>query len=116
MKSAHTLRKMAAQYLSAAGLLIGLATEPMQAQPQSTAAATFKGQVTDEQVAAIVGANVTIRKTDDAADVQDNQSSSTTDGEGRFAFSSLEPGVYTVTITADNFAKYENRSVKLTSA
>jgi hypothetical protein len=63
------------------------------------------GQVTDEQDAAIVGANVIV------TDVQKKERSSSSDGQGRYAFVGLEPGTYTIRISADSFATYEGQVV-----
>ncbi|HWS53989.1 MAG TPA: carboxypeptidase regulatory-like domain-containing protein, partial [Pyrinomonadaceae bacterium] len=70
---------------------------------------TLRGQVTDELGGLVVGANVT------ATDASGVERTATTDDEGRYAFSSLAPGRYTVRVVAPSFALYENAGVEVTA-
>lgn len=69
--------------------------------------ATLRGQVADELGGLIVGASVT------AADASGVEKTATTDDEGRYSFSSLAPGRYTVRVVAPGFALYENAEVEV---
>ncbi len=69
--------------------------------------ATLRGQVADELGGLIVGATVT------AADASGVEKTATTDDEGRYSFSSLAPGRYTVRVVAPGFALYENAEVEV---
>src|SRR5688572_25852762 len=68
---------------------------------------TLRGKVADEFGGLIVGATVTV------ADASGVQKTATTDAEGNFAFPSLPPGRYTLTVVAPGFAVYENSEVEL---
>ncbi|HEV2705983.1 MAG TPA: carboxypeptidase regulatory-like domain-containing protein [Pyrinomonadaceae bacterium] len=80
-------------------------TFAVSAQQQSSG--TLRGVVTDEVGAVIIGATVTVA---DAAGVE---RTATTDEEGRYTFSSLPPGRYTVRASATGFALYENLGVEV---
>jgi hypothetical protein len=69
--------------------------------------ATLRGQVADELGGLIVGASVTV------ADASGVEKTATTDDEGRYSFSSLAPGRYTVRVFAPGFALYENAEVEV---
>ena len=69
--------------------------------------ATLRGRVADEFGGLIVGATVTV------ADANGVQRTATTDAEGNFAFPSLPPGRYTLTVISPGFAVYENSEVEL---
>ncbi|HEY0321290.1 MAG TPA: carboxypeptidase regulatory-like domain-containing protein [Pyrinomonadaceae bacterium] len=75
------------------------------AQQQSTA--TLRGTVADEFGGLIIGATVTV------ADASGVQKQTTTDAEGRYAFSALAPGRYTLNVTAPGFAAYDNAGVEV---
>ena len=68
---------------------------------------SLRGQVADELGGLIVGATVT------AADANGVEKTATTDDEGRYSFSSLPPGRYTVRVVAPGFALYENAEVEI---
>ena len=70
---------------------------------------TLRGQVADELGGLVVGANVT------ATDASGVERTATTDDEGRYAFSALAPGRYTVRVVAPSFALYENPEVEVTA-
>src|SRR5918911_4676627 len=69
--------------------------------------ATLRGQVADELGGLIVGATVTV------ADAHGVEKTTTTDEQGRYAFSSLAPGLYTVRVHITGFSDYENAAVDI---
>ncbi|HKC63918.1 MAG TPA: carboxypeptidase regulatory-like domain-containing protein, partial [Pyrinomonadaceae bacterium] len=69
--------------------------------------ATLRGQVADELGGLVVGATVTV------SDASGVAKSTTTDDQGRYSFSSLAPGVYTVRATATGFSTFENANVDI---
>src|SRR5947209_6757810 len=71
--------------------------------------ATLRGQVADELGGVIVGATVT------ATDAAGVAKSATTDEQGRYVFSALAPGRYTVRVAQAGFAPYENAAVEVQS-
>lgn len=89
-------------WLSARSVVTALAQANTQPALQAIA-----GSVFDPQGAAIVGASVTLK------DSQDRQKSLVTDATGRFKFDGLLPGKYSVRITAPNFAVYEERTINV---
>ncbi|HEY0004284.1 MAG TPA: carboxypeptidase regulatory-like domain-containing protein [Pyrinomonadaceae bacterium] len=68
---------------------------------------TLRGQVTDEFGGLIVGASLSVA---DAAGVE---KTATSDNEGRYVFSALAPGVYTLRASAPGFAAFENTGVEV---
>src|SRR3954466_11373997 len=68
---------------------------------------TLRGQVKDELGGVIIGANVT------ATDAAGVEKSAVTDAEGRYVFSALAPGRYTIRINQSGFAAYENLGVEV---
>jgi hypothetical protein len=68
---------------------------------------TLRGQVKDELGGVIIGANVT------ATDAAGVEKSAVTDAEGRYVFSALAPGRYTIRINQPGFAAYENLGVEV---
>lgn len=68
---------------------------------------TLRGQVKDELGGVIVGATVTVV---DAAGVE---KSTRTNEEGRYVFSALAPGLYTIRVSNPGFASYENQGVEV---
>src|SRR5436309_6611879 len=74
------------------------------AQGETTSAVV--GSVSDPAGAAIAGASVTIRSTDNGL-----RRSVKTDNAGRFSFPQLKPGPYSVRAEADQFEAQENDSV-----
>ena len=69
--------------------------------------ATLQGRVVDELGGLIVGAAVT------AKDATGKEKAVTTNSDGVFVMSGLKPGLYTVSVSATNFAPYENREINL---
>jgi hypothetical protein len=74
---------------------------------QQQATATLRGTVADEFGGLIVGATVTV------ADASGVQRQTTTDEEGRYSFSGLAPGRYTVNVASQGFATYDNAGVEV---
>src|SRR5687767_11697308 len=69
--------------------------------------ATLQGRVMDELGGLIVGATVTARE------ASGKEKAVTTNSDGVFVISGLKPGLYTVTVSATNFAPYENREINV---
>lgn len=67
---------------------------------------TLSGTVTDEQGAVIPGAKVVARNVGNGAEIN-----TTTNENGIYRITALQPGTYTVTVTADGFKKVENTDV-----
>jgi hypothetical protein len=86
-------------------VLLAFSSFGVFAQQQSTA--TLRGTVADEFGGLIIGATVTV------ADSSGVQRQTTTDAEGRYAFSALAPGRYTVQVSAAGFATYDNPAVEI---
>src|SRR6266571_3326966 len=71
------------------------------------AAATLRGQVTDQLGGAIVGATVTL------IDANNVEKSATTNDQGLYVFNGLAPGKYFVRVVANGFALYESEDVEV---
>src|SRR5689334_6929200 len=69
--------------------------------------ATLQGRVVDELGGLIVGATVT------AKEATGKEKAATTNSAGLFVISGLKPGLYTVSVSATNFAPYENRELNV---
>ncbi len=76
-----------------------LALSATLAWAQATSTATVTGQVTDQQGAAIAGAQVRIIDTATNA-----AQTSTTNSDGRYVFVNVNPGTYTVSFGKTGFA------------
>ncbi|HEX8749053.1 MAG TPA: carboxypeptidase regulatory-like domain-containing protein, partial [Pyrinomonadaceae bacterium] len=94
-----------ARSLAALLFITALSSFNLFAQQQSTA--TLRGTVADEFGGLIVGATVTV------ADASGVQKQATTDEEGRYSFSALAPGRYTLNVSAPGFASYDNAGVEV---
>lgn len=69
---------------------------------QSAVTGAVGGAATDPNNAAVANANVTLRSMD-----TNKMETATTDSEGRFRFTNLQPGTYAITISATGFAEYK---------
>lgn len=72
-------------------------------------AGSLSGQVYDSLGAVIIGATVTL------VDSTGKETVATTNKQGEFSFTKLNPGKYTVKATAKNFTVYENTEVEVTA-
>ncbi len=73
---------------------------------QSTTAGGVSGTVTDQSKAVVPNAQVTVTNLG-----TNQQSATTTDESGRFRVAGLEPGTYSVAVTAPNFAPFKAERV-----
>jgi hypothetical protein len=88
----------AIKLFSVAILLCGLTIFTLPAFSQSTTAGDIAGVVSDPSGAVLPNAKVTIK-----SDTNNSSHSTTTNGEGFYRFSLLQPGPYTVTANATGF-------------
>ena len=101
------LSDLATVFLSVISLSLILSGDPtVWAQLAGT---TLSGQVSDRSGAIIVSASVTIRNiaTDEVREV-------TTNEKGLYNAPSLQPGIYSVTVSAPGFATHVERDLELT--
>src|SRR5580658_4824053 len=80
------------------GLLFFVATSLVPCQAQTTSGA-FLGRITDQAGKVVVGASVQLR-----SDTTGITTSQVTDNAGEYAFNSVSPGLYQISITAPGFA------------
>src|SRR5262245_11814382 len=93
-------------HLGLALALISLYPAPVWSQ--ATSAATLAGVVTDEQGAAVPGAEVRI------VDVDTSGTQTTLSNEtSRYVFANVTPGTYSVTITKQGFTTYKINAQKV---
>jgi len=69
---------------------------------QSAVTGAVGGVATDQNNAAVPNAAVTLRSLD-----TNKVETATTDGDGRFRFTNLQPGAYSITVSATGFAEYK---------
>ena len=93
------------EYFSLCLLLLTI-VNPVQFKAQSGTSSAISGTVTDATGAALPNAGVTAINVDTKA-VRTGQ----TNSDGRFLFSQVNPGNYTVTVKADGFAEQTSRPV-----
>lgn len=108
------LRRVSVSFF--AGLLVvsmGLCLIGTAAWAQATSSSTVSGQVTDQQNAVIVAADV--RLTDTTTNIT---RTTTTNEAGRYIFINLEPGFYNITVSKTGFtqAKVTGQKVELGTA
>ena len=92
----HFFMKIALGLLMVAGLV----------QASSAQNTTVTGKVTDPSNAAVVNAQVTLTN-----NASRNMRQATTNQEGLYTFPSVGSDTYTLTVEANNFARYENAAV-----
>jgi hypothetical protein len=80
------------------------------AQAQTTSG-NISGRVVDPSGAAIPGAQVTLVNQQTAQNL-----TTTTERSGNFVFPSVQPGVFTVTVTAAGFKQFDKRDLHLTAS
>jgi len=93
-----TLRRSRVSSLLLGLLIASIATA--SAWAQATSAGTISGLVTDQQNAAIAGAEVKI-----ADPTTNSERTATTNGVGRYTFINVEPGVYNLSFSHPGFAQ-----------
>src|SRR5437588_10978267 len=82
------------------GILTVFALAAVPAWAQSTSAGSVNGQITDQQNAAIVGAEVKL------ADVETSTVRTTVSNEtGRYSFINVAPGTYDITVSKPGFTQ-----------
>src|SRR5580693_6950640 len=87
-------------------LVLFLTMLPVMAFAQGETTSAIVGQVSDASGAAVPGATVTIDNTETGL-----QRVATTDDSGRFNFTQLKPGTYTVRVEAQGFDPQQNDAV-----
>jgi hypothetical protein len=95
---------IASSYIVLVVLFLALLQGEAYAQGETTSA--IVGQVSDASGAAVPGATVTIHNTETGL-----RRIATTDDSGRFNFTQLKPGTYTVRVEAQGFAPQQNDAV-----
>jgi hypothetical protein len=83
-----------------------LALVPMRANAQGETTSAIVGQVSDASGASVPGATVTIHNVETGL-----QRTAATDDSGRFNFTQLKPGTYTVRVEAQGFEPQQNDAV-----
>src|SRR5262245_38533652 len=81
-----------------------------RAMSQESAGPSIAGQVLDEQGGVILGARATL------TDTSGHETAQATNGAGKFVFSNVAQGTYTLRVTADHFRPYENARIQVASA
>jgi len=92
--------------LALALLIFGLAFGAPSAAAQSTTQGAVGGTVKDPQGAVVANASVTVRNEE-----TNKEFAATTDDEGRFRVVQLDPGTYSVIISASGFAGFTQQKV-----
>ncbi|MGH9852532.1 MAG: carboxypeptidase regulatory-like domain-containing protein, partial [Blastocatellia bacterium] len=75
---------------------------------QSAVTGAVGGAATDPNNAAVPNAKVTLRSLD-----TNKVETATTDESGRFRFTNLQPGAYTITVSATGFAEYKQERLEV---
>ncbi|MBO0726289.1 MAG: TonB-dependent receptor [Blastocatellia bacterium] len=73
---------------------------------QSAVTGAIGGAATDQNNAAVANATVTLQSAD-----TNKTETATTDNEGRFRFTNLQPGTYTITISASGFSEFKQEKI-----
>jgi len=75
---------------------------------QSAVTGAVGGAVTDQNNAAVPNAAITLRSLD-----TNKVETATTDGSGRFRFTNLQPGAYSITVSATGFAEFKQERLEV---
>lgn len=94
------MKKIISITLSLFLLVANISTIAFADDEPQTGNIELRGVVADEQNAFIVAAPVVVE------DAQGQKFTATTDEKGRYKFNSLKPGIYTLTVEIDGFAKF----------
>src|SRR5438552_1573737 len=86
--------------------LLVLAVCALSAMAQSTTTGAINGAVTNPNKEVVTGATVTVKNNDTNKEV-----TATTDDNGGFKVTNLDPGTYTVTVSAAGFAPFTNGGI-----
>src|SRR5712691_265175 len=86
--------------------LLVLAVCALSAMAQSNTTGAINGSVTNPNKEVVAGATVTVKNND-----TNKEATATTDDNGGFKVSNLEPGTYTATVNASGFAPFSNPGV-----
>ena len=78
----------------------------LSAMAQSTTTGAINGTVTNPNKEVVAGATVTVKNNG-----TNKEATATTDDNGGFKISNLEPGIYTVNANGSGFAPYSNPNV-----
>jgi hypothetical protein len=86
--------------------LLVLAVFALSAMAQSTTTGAINGSVTNPNKEVVTGATVTVKNNDTNKEV-----TATTDDNGGFKVTNLDPGTYTVTVNQSGFAPFTNGGI-----
>jgi len=86
--------------------LLVLAFCALSAMAQSTVTGAISGTVMNPNKEVVTGATVTVKNND-----TNKEATATTDDNGGFKVSNLDPGTYTTTVNASGFAPFTNPGV-----
>jgi hypothetical protein len=86
--------------------LLVFAVCALSAMAQSTTTGGISGTVTNPNKEVVTGATVTVKNND-----TNKEATATTDDNGGFRISNLDPGTYTVTVNSSGFAPFTNAAI-----
>ena len=86
--------------------LLVLAVCALSAMAQSTTTGAINGTVTNPNKEVVTGATVTVKNNG-----TNKEATATTDDNGGFKVTNLDPGTYTVTVNASGFAPFTNGGI-----
>ena len=106
MRKSHIERSIVRALVVSVVLLVALFAFSSKSLAQSTTDGAIGGIVTDPSGAVVPGANVTAHNLGTGATI-----AGTTDGNGRYLVTHLQPGTYSVEVSAKGFAAYKATSI-----